>query len=189
MYPIHLPRDFLMNGNWLSSSNNFVSNHRILRCENVVKQTMCLITWNALVRVSHQMVSFSELLQHFNFLPKSNLVFLCRRFSLLTMWSFSKPWWDCDLLCWSRTSWRVQVWVTITVVFSTIFLCVRSALVPWTDIKLKKNNNNKPSSSQFSHCSKRGLIIPHVYFVFLVFSFCCCCVFLFCFVFFRRMLF
>ena len=68
--------------------------------------------------------------------------------------------------------------------FSTIFLCVRSALVPWTDIKLKKNNNNKPSSSQFSHCSKRGLIIPHVYFVFLVFSFCCCCccVFLFCFV-------
>ena len=44
---------------------------------------------------------------------------------------------------------------------------MRSALVPWTDITLKKND--KPSSSQFSHCSKRGLIILHVYFVFLVF--------------------
>ena len=55
--------------------------------------------------------------------------------------------------------------VPIKVVFSTIFVCVRSALVPWTDITLKKKI--KPSSSQFSHCSKRGLIILHVYFVFL----------------------
>ena len=90
------------------------------------------------MRVSRRMLSFSELLQLFNFHPDSDLVFLCRMFSLLTRWSFSKPWWDCDLLCWSRTSWRVQVWVTIKVVFSTIFVCVRSALVPWTDIKLKK---------------------------------------------------
>ena len=126
-----------MYGNWLSSSNNFVSNHRIFRCENVVKQTMCLITCNAVVRISHRMVNFSEFL-HLNFYPDSDLVFLLRRFSLLTRWSFSKPWWDCDLLCWSRTSWRVQVWVTIKVVFSTIFVCVQSALVPCTDIKLKK---------------------------------------------------
>ena len=117
---------------------------------------MCLIVSNTLVRVSHRMVSFSELLQHFNFHPDSDLVLLLRRFSLLT-------WWDCNLLCWSRTSWRLRVWVTIKVVFSTIFVCVQSALVPWTDITLKKNN--KPSSSQFSHCSKRGLIILHVYFV------------------------
>ena len=164
-----------MYGNWLSSSNNFVSNHRIFCCENVVKQTMCLITCNPLVRVSHRMVSFSELLQHFNFHPDSDLVFLLRRF-LLTRWTFSKPWWDCDLLCWSRTSWRVQVWVPIKVVFSTIFVCVRSALVPWTDITLK-TNNNKPSSSQFSHCSKRELNILHVHFVFV------------CFFFLRRMLF
>ena len=154
-----------MYGNWLSSSNNFVSNHRIFRCENVVKQTMCLITCNAVVRISHRMVNFSDFL-HLNFHPDSDLVFLLRRFSLLT-------WWDCNLLCWSRTSWRVRVWVTIKVVFSTIFVCVQSALVPWTDITLKKNN--KPSSSQFSHCSKRGLIILHLYFVF--------------FFFFRRMLF
>ena len=131
-----------MYGNSLSSSNDFVSNHRIFRCENVVKQTMCLITCNALVRVSHRMVSFSELLQHFNFHPKSDLFFHCRRFSLLTRWSFSKPWWDCNLLCWSRTNWRVQVWVPIKVVFSTIFVCGRSALVPWTDITLKKKNKN-----------------------------------------------
>ena len=168
-----------MYGNRLSSSNDSVSNHRILRCENVVKQTMFLITCNALVRVSHRMVNFSELLQHFNFHPKSDLVFLCRRFSLLTRWSFSKPRWDCDFLCWSRTSWRVQVWVPIKVVFSTIFVSVQSALVPWTDITLKKKVN-KPSSSQFSHCSKRGLIILHVYFVF---------VFVCLFSFFRRMLF
>ena len=127
-----------MYGNRLSSSNDFVSNHRIFRCENVVEQTMFLITCNALVRVSHRMVNFSELLQHFNFHPKSDLVFLCRRFSLLTRWSFSKPRWDCDFLCWSRTSWRVQVWVPIKVVFSTIFFCVQSALVPWTDITLQK---------------------------------------------------
>ena len=56
-----------MYANWLSGSNNFVSNHRIFRCENVVKQTMCLITCNALVRVSRRMLSFSELLQQFNF--------------------------------------------------------------------------------------------------------------------------
>ena len=62
-------------------------------------------------------------------------------------------------------SWPVQVWVPIKVVFSIIFVCVRSALVPCTDITLKKNDN-KPSSSQFSHCSKRGLIILHVYFFF-----------------------
>ena len=61
---------------------------------------------------------------------------------------------------------------------------MQSALVPWTDIALKKNNNNKPSSSQFSHCSKRGLIILHVYFVFLVFLLLLlllCCFVLFCF--------
>ena len=185
MNPIHLPRVFQMYGNWLSGSNNFISNHRIFRCENVVKQTMCLITCNALVRVSHRMVSCSELLQHFNFHPKSDLVFSSSYVQF--QFQFSKPWWDCNLLCWSRTSWRVQVWVTIKVVFSTMFVCVRSALVPWTDIKLKKNNNNKPSSSQFSHCSKRGLIILHVYFVFLVFVFVFCL--FFCFVFFRRMLF
>ena len=119
---------------------------------------MCLIISNTLVRVSHRMVSFSELLPHFNFHPDSDLVFLLRRFSLLT-------WWDCNLLCWSRTSWRVRVWVTIKVVFSTIFVCVQSALVPWTDITLK--NKIKPSSSQFSHCSKRELNILQVYFVFL----------------------
>ena len=95
---------------------------------------MCLIISNTLVRVSHRMVSFSELLPHFNFHPDSDLVFLLRRFSLLT-------WWDCNLLCWSRTSWRVRVWVTIKVVFSTIFVCVQSALVPWTDITLKKKRN------------------------------------------------
>ena len=126
-----------MYGKWWSSSNNFVSNLRIFRCENVVNQTMCLITCNALVLVSHRMVSFSKVLQHFSFHPDSDLVFLLPRF-LLTRWSFIKPWWDCDLLCWSRTSWRVQVWVPIKVVFSTIFVCVQSALVPWTDIKLKK---------------------------------------------------
>ena len=65
--------------------------------------------------------------------------------------------------------------------FSTIFVCVRSALVPWTDITLKKKND-KPSSSQFSHCSKRGLIILHVYFVFLVVFFVVVVVVLFCFV-------
>ena len=123
---------------------------------------MCLIISNTLVRVSHRMVSFSELLQHFNFHPDSDLVFLLRRFSLLT-------WWDCNLLCWSRTSWRVRVWVTIKVVFSTIFVCVQSALVPWTDITLK--NKIKLSSSQFSHRTKRGLIILHVYFVCFCFFF------------------
>ena len=133
-----------MYGNWLRSSNNFVSNRRIFRCENVVKQTMCLIYGK-----------FSEFL-HLNFHPDSELVFLLRRFSLLTRWSFSKPWWDCDLLCWSRTS---------RVVFSIIFVCVRSAC-PWTDITLKKKRY-KPSSSQFSHCSKRELNILQVYFVFL----------------------
>ena len=147
-----------MYANWLSGSNNFVSNHRIFRCENVVKQTMCLITCNAVVRISHRMVNFSDFL-HLNFHPDSDLVFLLRRFSLLT-------WWDCNLLCWSRTSWRVRVWVTIKVVFSTIFVCVQSALVPWTDITLK--NKIKLSSSQFSHRTKRGLIILHVYF----FCFC-----------------
>ena len=91
---------------------------------------MCLITCNAVVRISHRMVNFSDFL-HLNFHPDSDLVFLLRRFSLLT-------WWDCNLLCWSRTSWRVRVWVTIKVVFSTIFVCVQSALVPCTDIKLKK---------------------------------------------------
>ena len=176
MYPIHLPRVFLKYGNWRSSSNNCVSNHRIFCCENVVKQTMCLITCNAVVRVSHRMVNFSEFL-HLNFHPDSDLVFLLRRFSLLTRWSFSKPWWDCDLLCWSRTNWRVQVWVPIKVAFSTIFVCARSALAPWKDITLKKNT--KPSSSQFSHCSKRGLIILHVYFVFLGFFVLFCFVFLF----------
>ena len=95
------------------------------------------------MRVSHRMVSFSELLQHSNYHPDSDLVFLLRRFSLLTRWSFIKPCWDCDLLCWSRTSWRVQVWVPIKVVFSTIFVCVRSALVPWTDITLKKKKKKK----------------------------------------------
>ena len=69
-----------------------------------------------------------------------------RRFSLLTRWSFSKPWWDCDLLCWSRTSWRVQVWVPIKVAFSIIFVCARSALVPWTDITLKKRLNLQVSN-------------------------------------------
>ena len=86
---------------------------------------MCLITCNALVRVSHRMVNFLELL-HFNFHPDSDLVFLLRRFSLLTRWSFSKPWRDCDLLCWSRTSWRVQVWVPIkVVVFNNLRLCAK----------------------------------------------------------------
>ena len=116
---------------------------------------MCLIISNTLVRVSHRMVSFSELLPHFNFHPDSDLVFLLRTFSLLT-------WWDCNLLCWSRTSWHVRVWVTIKVVFSTIFIYVQSALVPWTDITLKKKKwINKPSSSQFCHRTKRGLIILH----------------------------
>ena len=124
---------------------------------------MCLITCNALVRVSYRMVRFSELLQQFHFHPKSDLFFLCRRFSLLTRWSFSKPWWTCVLLCWSRTSWRVRAWVPIKVAFSTIFVCARSSLVPWTDTTLKKR---QPSSSQFSHCSKRGLIVLHVYFFF-----------------------
>ena len=50
----------------------------------------------------------------------------------------------------------------LKLLFSTIFVCARSALVPWTDITLKKI---KPSSSQFSHCCKRGLIILHVYFI------------------------
>ena len=50
----------------------------------------------------------------------------------------------------------------LKLLFSTIFFCARSALVPWTDITLKKI---KPSSSQFSHCCKRGLIILHVYFI------------------------
>ena len=49
---------------------------------------------------------------------------------------------------------------------STIFVCVQSALVLWTDITLK--NKIKLSSSQFSHRTKRGLIILHVYF----FNFC-----------------
>ena len=44
-------------------------------------------------------------------------------------------------MCWSRTSWRVQVWVPIKGAFSTIFVCPRSALVPWTDITLKKRLN------------------------------------------------
>ena len=122
---------------------------------------MCLITCNAVVRVSHRTAFFSEFLRP-NFHPDSDLVFLLRRFSLLTRWSFSKPWWDCDLLCWSRTSWRVQVWVPIIkVAFSIIFVCARSALVPWTDNTEKKT---KPSSFQFSHCSKHGLL--HVYFAF-----------------------
>ena len=93
-----------------------------------------------MVRVSHRMVNFSEFL-HLNFHRDSDLVFLLRRFSLLTRWSFSKPWLDCDFLCWSRTSWRVQVRVPIKVAFSTIFVCARSALVPWTDITLKKSLN------------------------------------------------
>ena len=124
------------------------------------------------MRVSHRMVSFSELLQHSNYHPDSDLVFLLRRFSLLTRWSFIKPWWDCDLLCWSRTSWRVQVWVPIKVVFSTIFVCVRSALVPRTDITLKKKKKKKKKRQEkktfkfpFSHCSKREFNILHVYFV------------------------
>ena len=50
-------------------------------CENVVKQTMQLITCNALVRVSHRMVSFSEFV-HFNFHPHSDLDFLLRGFLL-----------------------------------------------------------------------------------------------------------
>ena len=124
---------------------------------------MCLIISNTLVRVSHRMVSFSELLQHFNFHPDSDLVFLLRRFSLLTRWSFSKPWRDCDLLCWSRTSWRVQVWVPIkVVVFNNLRLCAKCTC------PLGRHNTKKklkPSSSQFSHCCKRGLIILHVYFI------------------------
>ena len=55
-----------------------------VRCENVVKQTMCVIICNALVRVSGRMVRFSELLQLFNFPPDSDFVFFLRRFSLLT---------------------------------------------------------------------------------------------------------
>ena len=108
-------------------------------------QTMCLITCNALVWVSHGMVSFSELV-HFNFHSDSDLVFLLRSF-LLTRWSFSKPWWDCDL-CWSKMCWHVQVWVFIKVVFSTIFVCVWSAFVPWTTpidgqmYKFSKTNTN-----------------------------------------------
>ena len=62
----------------------------------------------------------------------------------------------------------MQVLVPCKVVFSTIFVCVRSAFVPRTDITLK--NKIEPSSSQFSHCTKRGLIILHVYFVFLFFQ-------------------
>ena len=122
---------------------------RIFRCENVVNQTTCLITFNALVRVSHRMVSFSELLQHLiSFYPDSDLVFLLPRF-LLTSWSFIKPWWDCDLLCWSRTSWRVQVWVFIGCVFNKkIFVCVRSLLNPKTDITLKKKKNKKINNLQ-----------------------------------------
>ena len=38
-------------------------------------QTMCLITCNALERVSNRMISFSELV-HFNFHPDSDLAFL-----------------------------------------------------------------------------------------------------------------
>ena len=92
-----------------------------------------------------------------------------RRF-LLTWWSFSK---------------LMRLWLVVLIkngadvcksesplklLFTTIFVCVRSALVPCTDITLKKKN--KPSSSQFSHCSTRRLKILHV-----------------CFFFFRRMLF
>ena len=159
-----------MYGNWLSSNNNFVSNHRIFCCKNFVKQTMSLITCNALVRVSHRMVNFSEFL-HLNFHPNSDLVFLLHRF-LLKRWSLSKPWWDCDLLCWSRTSWRVQVWVPIKVVFSKIFVCVRRTLVPWTDISLK---------------NKINLQVPNFLIAASVASLSCICFFfsLFC----RRMLF
>ena len=35
----------------------------------------------------------------------------------------------------------MQVWVPIKGAFSTIFVCPRSALVPWTDITLKKRLN------------------------------------------------
>ena len=122
---------------------------------------MCLITCNALVRVSHRMVNCLELL-HFNFHPDSDLVFLLRRFSLLTRWSFSKPWWDCDLLCWSRTSWRVQVWVPIkVVVFNNLRLCAKRTC-PLDRHNTNKIKKNKPSSSQFSHCSTRRLNILHV---------------------------
>ena len=108
-------------------------------------QTMCLITCNALVWVSHRMVSFSKLV-HFNFHSDSDLVFLLHNF-LLTRWSFSKPWWDCDL-CWSKMCWHVQVLVFIKVVFSTTFVCVWSAFVPWTTpidgqmYKFTKTNTN-----------------------------------------------
>ena len=46
--------------------------------------------------------------------------------------------------------------------FNNLRLCAKRTC-PWTDITPEKKN--KPSSSQFSHCSKRGLIILHVYFV------------------------
>ena len=140
---------------------------RIFRCENVVNQTTCLITFNALVRVSHRMVSFSELLQHLiSFYPDSDLVFLLPRF-LLTSWSFIKPWWDCDLLCWSRTSWSKSE-SPLKLCFQQSSFVSKVQFVPWTDITLKIN---KPSSSQFSHRTKRGLIILHVYFVCLFFFF------------------
>ena len=60
--------------------------------------------------------------------------FFSRRF-LLTRWSFSKSWWDCDSSCSSRMCWRVQVSVSIKVVFSRIFFCVVwGAFVPLTCI-------------------------------------------------------
>ena len=76
-------------------------------------------------------VCFSKYNNTCNELPP---VLFSRRF-LLTRWSFSKPWWDCDLSCWSRMCWRVQVSVSIKVVFSRIFVCVVwGAFVPLTCI-------------------------------------------------------
>ena len=156
-----------MYGNWLSSSNNFVSNHRIFRCENVVKQTMCLITCNAVVRISHRMVNFSDFL-HLNFHPDSDLVFLLRRFSLLTRWSFSKPWWDCDLLCWSRTSWRVQVWVPIkVVVFNNLRLCAKCTCPLGRHNTKKKLNLQVPNF--LTAASVGSLSCMFILFYFIVF--------------------
>ena len=101
------------------------------------EQTMYLI--NALLGVSHRLVSFSELV-HFNFHSDSDLVFLLCRF-LLTRWSFSQPWWDCDLcwskiyvliknLCWSCASLSLHQ----SCVFNNLRLCVKRIFVPWTTI-------------------------------------------------------
>ena len=148
---------------------------------------MCLITCNALVLVSHWMKFFRATVAHFNFHPDSDSVFLLRRFLLtIVRWSFRKPWWDCDLLCWSRTSWRVQVWVPIKVAFSTIFVCVRSALVhPLCRHNTEKKN--KSSSSQFSHRTKRMLIILLVYYYYYYYYYYY--IYIYIFFFSRRMLF